>query len=66
MTEAKEQGSNPSNATTASDVPSQGDEGPGMQQPQQCLIPQALPVDHRVHSRESRTNPRNQSLEGLP
>ena len=29
MTEAEEQGSNPSNATTASDVPSQGDEGPG-------------------------------------
>ena len=28
MTEAEEQGSNPSDATTASDVPSQGDEGP--------------------------------------
>ena len=32
MTEAKEQGSNPSDATTASDVPSQGDEGPGTAQ----------------------------------
>ena len=28
MTEAEEQGSNPSDATIASDVPSQGDEGP--------------------------------------
>ena len=32
MTEAEEQGSNPSDATTASDVPSQGDEGPGAAQ----------------------------------
>ena len=32
MTEAEEQGSNPSDATTASDVPSQGDEGPGTAQ----------------------------------
>ena len=32
MTEAEEQGSNPSDATTASDVPSQGYEGPGTAQ----------------------------------
>ena len=32
MTEAEEQGSNPSDATTASDVPSQEDEGPGTAQ----------------------------------
>ena len=32
MTEAEEQGSNPSDATTALDVPSQGDEGPGTAQ----------------------------------
>ena len=32
MTEAEEQGSKPSDATTASDVPSQEDEGPGTAQ----------------------------------
>ena len=55
MTEAEEQGSNPSDATTASDVPSQGDEGPGTAQAAPTtVVPNATSIVGGPPSSQSR------------